>query len=156
MPAETAYALKISPFQRSRQILSAETLAEAVKGADKYATAKIMKGPMAAGLLRTAKWRHQPATDNQKSFIRKRWLKRKTSAADFDDAEEQKKLTDIAKLTKGDAANIISRLKHGAQSRHEKKVKTIRKENAKVAKEALRKAREHVAVGPLPVPEPVP
>ena len=49
MPAETAYALKISPFQRSRQILSAETLAEAVKGADKYATAKIMKGPMAAG-----------------------------------------------------------------------------------------------------------
>ncbi len=71
-------------------------------------------------------------------------------------------------MTKGEAANIISRLKHGAQvstyssnivpptliiqylqSRYEKKAKQARKAALLVAKEQSRRAREPVQVGPL-------
>jgi hypothetical protein len=64
-------------------------------------------------LLQSARWRKTPASEQQKAFIAKRWSKQKSPP----DPElgvvsvEQK----IEKLTKGDAANIITRLKHGAQ-----------------------------------------
>ncbi|KAJ3551331.1 hypothetical protein NM688_g4763 [Phlebia brevispora] len=152
LPAQTAFTLKISPFQRNRHILTAKTLSDAVKGADTYAKMKVVKGAMVQGLLRTAKWRQQPATENQKAFIRKRWIKRKVLVEDFENEDTLKKIKNIEKLTKGEAANIIVRIKHGAVSRHVKKLKTVMKANEKVARETQRRAREHVAVGPLPVP----
>lgn len=74
----------------------------------------------------------------------------------------------IATLTKGEAANIIVRLKHGAQvighistlirytnltqqSRFEKKMKTATKIAYTGLKEKLRQAKEAVVVGPLSV-----
>lgn len=81
---------------------------------------------------------------------------------------------DVDSLTKGQAANVITRLKHGAkvkktmhrtseddlipnqrilQGRYAKKMKQKfsleLKEARQTEKEKLRKAREHVAVGPL-------
>jgi len=53
------------------------------------------------------------------------------------------------KLTKGEAANIITRLKHGAQAYYEKKMKEERKELQLAEKERLRVARSTVRVGPL-------
>jgi len=122
-------ATKFAPFQQKRHILDAETVADAVRGCDTYAMTKILKGPLVLGqvkrlsavlmiltfgrLLRSARWRHDPATDNQKSWIRKRW----GGAAEKElgeDASDSKFPDRIAKLTKGEAANIITRLKHGA------------------------------------------
>lgn len=48
LPMVTAMVLKLSPFRRSQRILTASTLAEAVKGCDTYAN-KIVKGPLVLG-----------------------------------------------------------------------------------------------------------
>lgn len=56
----------------------------------------------------------------------------------------------LATMTKGEAANIITRLKHGAQARYEKKTKASLKMTQSFVKEQKRKARENVEVGPLP------
>jgi ATP-dependent helicase IRC3 len=61
-------------------------------------------------LFRTAKWRKAPASSNQKEFIAKRWGLAKAEM----DVDSHLK---IDQLTKGEAANIITRLKHGAQVR---------------------------------------
>jgi len=152
LPFATAQALKISPFQRSRKVLTASSLADAVRGCDTYAKTKAVPGPMALGLLRSAKWRRQPATDNQKAFLRKRLTKRwspidpngASSSSGKSEAER------IDTMTKGEAANIITRLKHGAQARYEKKAKELRKVTLSAQKEKDRKAKEDVSVGPLP------
>ncbi|KIK94083.1 hypothetical protein PAXRUDRAFT_474057 [Paxillus rubicundulus Ve08.2h10] len=103
MDFSSAKQLKISPYMRKRLILSAESLPDAIRGCDTYATQKVLRGPLALGLLRNAKWRQAPATDNQKAFIDRR---RGKCAMDRGGVAER--------LTKGEAANIITRLKHGA------------------------------------------
>lgn len=137
LPMATAMTLKISPFQRSRKILTANNLADAIKGSDTYARTKAVPGAMALGqvyslllepsaegfvwfnrLLRTAKWRQGPATDSQKSWVRKRLGKRDTTLQSLQEATNEsiaKPDDKFAKMTKGEAANIITRLKHGAQ-----------------------------------------
>ncbi|KAI0361525.1 P-loop containing nucleoside triphosphate hydrolase protein [Trametes cingulata] len=152
MPRGTAYMLKISPFRRSKQILSAKSLAEAIRGCDTYAQNKVLRGSVALGLLRSAKWRWEPATDSQKQFVMKRWKARKVLAA----ADGQGKMllaTDdgLSSMKRGEAANIITRLKHGAQARYEKRQKELAKAALAVDKERKRRAREDVKVGVLPV-----
>jgi ATP-dependent helicase IRC3 len=61
-------------------------------------------------LLRTAKWRTGPATDPQKKFIANRLLNKANKKDRKGMSEEQ-----IQHMTKGEAANLITRLKHGAQ-----------------------------------------
>ena len=63
-------------------------------------------------LLRSARWRKTLATEKQKALVSKRWLKRETLN---DAAPENERLAKLANMTKGEAANIIVRLKHGAQ-----------------------------------------
>jgi ATP-dependent helicase IRC3 len=64
-------------------------------------------------LLRSAKWRKLPASEQQKSFIARRWAKKAPviGAGEAQVTKEER----LANLTKGEAANIITRLKHGAQ-----------------------------------------
>ncbi|KAJ6519770.1 P-loop containing nucleoside triphosphate hydrolase protein [Mycena sanguinolenta] len=143
----TAAALKITPFLKKRPILKAIDLSAAIRGCDTYATAKVVFGQMALGLLRSARWRRTAASEQQKDFIAKRWGKRKFDSG----ADAESKAEKIATLTKGEAANIITRLKHGAQARYEKRVKVDIQIAEKSAKEARRVAREHVSVGPLSV-----
>lgn len=45
----TAATLKLSPFMRSRKVLTAATLNDAVRGCDTYATSKVIRGPMSLG-----------------------------------------------------------------------------------------------------------
>lgn len=45
----TASAFKMSPFMRSRKVLTAQNLGDAVRGCDTYAKAKVVFGPMALG-----------------------------------------------------------------------------------------------------------
>ncbi|KAJ7125631.1 P-loop containing nucleoside triphosphate hydrolase protein [Mycena crocata] len=141
----TAASLKIGPFLRSRQILTAQDLNAAVRASDTYVTAKVVFGQMALGLLRSARWRTAPASEGQKVFVAKRWGKRKF----YSDSEDESKAERIEALTKGEAANIITRLKHGAQARYEKKVKVAKRTAEKSEKESLRRSREDVKVGPL-------
>jgi len=147
LDSATATALKIGPFLRSRQILTAANLTDAVHGCDTYVRSKVVRGPMQLGLLRTARWRMAPATEQQKKLVAKRWGKRQFDS----DLETENKAQRIAKLTKGEAANIISRLKHGAQARYDKKVKIAARTAHNLTKEVRRRAREDVRVGPLPV-----
>jgi ATP-dependent helicase IRC3 len=62
-------------------------------------------------LLRTAKFRSEPATLKQKQFLKNWWTR---SIVGIDEKERAALLENI---TKGEAANIITRLKHGAQVR---------------------------------------
>ncbi|KAJ6575059.1 P-loop containing nucleoside triphosphate hydrolase protein [Mycena capillaripes] len=142
----TAASLKIGPFLRKREILTATDLSDAVRGCDTYVKAKVVFGQMALGLLRSARWRMAPASETQKNFVAKRWGKRKFDS----DSDAESRAEKIATLTKGEAANIITRLKHGAQARYEKKVKVATKTAQKSEKEVIRRAREDVRVGPLP------
>jgi len=129
---------------RKRLILTAESLPDAIRGCDTYATQKVLRGPLVLGLLRSAKWRQAPATDNQKAFINRRRGKRAMDQGGVAEATER--------LTKGEAANIITRLKHGAHSYYEKKAKQERKGLQVAEKERLRIAREAIIVGPLDQP----
>ncbi|KAF9076236.1 P-loop containing nucleoside triphosphate hydrolase protein [Rhodocollybia butyracea] len=128
----TATNLKASPFQG---LLRPEW---AIKGCDTYAKTKVVFGPMALGLLRSARWRKDPATPGQLKFVSKRWNK----TLDNEDGQP-------ATLTKGEAANIITRLRNGAKARHEKKVKQAVAKAKATEKERARRAREEVRVGPL-------
>ncbi|GAW06115.1 P-loop containing nucleoside triphosphate hydrolase protein [Lentinula edodes] len=135
----TAAGLKVSPFLRSRRILQSEDLSEAIKGCDTYAKTKVVFGPMAIGLLRSARWRKAPATPQQIALVTKRLKKT------LDDDHELKN------ITKGEAANIITRLKHGAKRRHDQKVKQASVATKAAEKERARRAREEVRIGPLPL-----
>jgi len=137
----SAKRLNISPFMRKRLISTAGTLSDALRSCDTYAVQKVLRGSLALGLRRNARWRQAPATESQKAFIRKRRGKRAMDQASVAEATE--------KLTKGEAANIITRLKHGAQAYHEKKIKEDRKASQQANKEKLRIARSMVRVGPL-------
>ncbi|KAF8922613.1 P-loop containing nucleoside triphosphate hydrolase protein [Mucidula mucida] len=141
----TAFALKVSPFMRTRKVLTALQLDEAIRGCDTYALKKVVHGPMALGLLRSAKWRQAPASDSQKAFITKRWK----IDTELGDSVTVRKAERIAKLTKGEAANIISGLKHGAMAYHQKKAKAAAKSKQVQSKEKERRSRTNVAVGPL-------
>ncbi|KAH9858111.1 P-loop containing nucleoside triphosphate hydrolase protein [Lenzites betulinus] len=152
LPRGTAYILKISPFRKCKRLLSAETLAEAIRGCDTYAHSKVLPGKLALGLRRTAKWRWEPATEAQKQFVSKRWKARKVlSSADDHTRKVLSSDKDLKALKKGEAANIITRLKHGAQARHEKRQKELAKAALAAAKEATIRSRQTVKVGPLPV-----
>lgn len=49
LDSATAAALKIGPFLRSRQILTATNLNDAVHGCDTYVRSKVVRGPMQLG-----------------------------------------------------------------------------------------------------------
>ncbi|KAI0348569.1 P-loop containing nucleoside triphosphate hydrolase protein [Trametopsis cervina] len=140
LPRQVARQLKLSPFQRSKKVLDATNLEDAIKGSDIYASTQVLVGHAAMGMARHASWRHEPATANQKELVRKRWYK-------LDGGVDRSE--DLAHLTKGEAANIITRLKHGAHMRFEKKMKIERRTQLDLAREERRRAREHVSVGPL-------
>ncbi|KAH9065966.1 P-loop containing nucleoside triphosphate hydrolase protein [Lactarius vividus] len=148
--AETATALNISKFRTNRKILDAGSLADALRGCDTYAAEKILKGPLSQALLRTAKWRQGTASASQKLFVAKRWGYVHKSVQDFREHSDGDVFPERLKnLTKGEAATIITRLKHGAQRRYVKKLMAHRKLEIADAKEKQRQAREQVRVGPL-------
>jgi len=147
---ETASALNISKFRTNRKILDAGSLADAVRGCDTYVSQNVLRGRLSLALWRTAKWRQGPASPAQKLFVAKRWGYINKSVQDFQDPSNVDSIPEKLKnITKGDAAYIITRLRHGAQRRYVKKVVAHRKLEAAQEKEKLRQAREHVRVGPL-------
>ncbi|KAF8632559.1 hypothetical protein AX15_001769 [Amanita polypyramis BW_CC] len=145
----TAASFKVSPYLRSRPILTAENLSDAIRGCDTYVQAKIAKGEMSGRLSRSANWRKKPASESQRQLIGKRWRIRPGLYDGF--SSEEERMQKIRDLTKGQAANILTRLKHGAQARFEKRLKENTRVLHTMQKERDRVAREVVKVGPLHV-----
>ena len=91
-------------------------------------------------LFRNARWRFEPATPSQIAFLSK---KKQVGPI------EGGKGWDPTTLTKGEAANLITRFKHGIQAYYEKKLAQQEKDAKAIAKEQLRVNSQLVKVGPL-------
>jgi len=142
---------KAPRFLKKRKILTAESLDDAVRGSDTYAKSKVLFGNLALSLLRTAGWRRRPATNDQKEFLRKRLESKQNPLVTHTDGDVKKTHPNIDNLTKGDAANIITRLRHGAQARYSTRIGAARKKALVLEKERQRRAREEVQVGNLSI-----
>ncbi|KAI1075613.1 P-loop containing nucleoside triphosphate hydrolase protein [Whalleya microplaca] len=123
-----------SPFAAPRLLLEASTLSDAVHGADKYASERFPR----TLISRHQPWRRGPPTDGQLEFLNK-----------FRGEGNKLKPTDI---TKGKAADMISKVRHGARGRFRAleadQRRKQRQQLAQEQKEAMR-LRENVTVGPL-------
>ncbi|KAI1805225.1 P-loop containing nucleoside triphosphate hydrolase protein [Daldinia bambusicola] len=124
-----------SPYAAPRQLLSTPTFADAVHGCDKYASETYPHTLIA----RYQRWREGPPTEGQLKFLNKL-------------RGEGDKLTE-ADITKGKAADMITKLRHGARG-HFAALDADRKRKQKRqslddAKEKMMQMREKVSVGPL-------
>ena len=123
-----------APYTRPFTIASTSTFEDAVNAADTYAKKKFVV-PM---ILTSARWRRYPATSEQIAFLNK-----------FRD--EGKKL-EAGGVTKGRAADWITKIKFGARGR----LKKMQSETAKAQREQMKherleemQRRAQVRVGPV-------
>ncbi|KAK5998455.1 Putative ATP-dependent helicase IRC3 [Cladobotryum mycophilum] len=120
-----------SPFAAPREILTAATFNDAVNGADSYAASAFPH----TFIHRFQQWRKLPPTQGQLDFINKLRGKGKP----FKPSE----------LTKGKAADMITKLKHGARGQFAR-IEAQQKKREKLVTVADAKLdRERVRVGPL-------
>ncbi|KAM0259254.1 hypothetical protein ACHAQJ_003459 [Trichoderma viride] len=120
-----------SPYGAPREILKAATFDDAVHGADSYAASAFPH----TFIERRQSWRRLPPTQGQVDLINK--LRGKS-----------KPLT-TGELTKGKAADMITKLKHGARGLFARmEAEQRRREKTRYSLEG-RQDREHVRVGPL-------
>ncbi|KAL7917719.1 P-loop containing nucleoside triphosphate hydrolase protein [Trichoderma austrokoningii] len=120
-----------SPYSAPREILKAATFDGAVHGADSYAASAFPH----SFIERRQSWRRLPPTQGQVDFINKLRGKGSTPLS-------------TKGLTKGKAADMITKLKHGARglfARMEAEMR--RREKSKTTLDWQH--REHVRVGPL-------
>lgn len=120
-----------SPYAAPREILKAATFNDAVHGADSYAASAFPH----TFIHRHQSWRRLPPTQGQVDFINK--LRGKS-----------RPLTS-GELTKGKAADMITKLKHGARGQFARmEAEQRRREKTRYTVE-VKQDREHVRVGPL-------
>ncbi|KAI0525933.1 P-loop containing nucleoside triphosphate hydrolase protein [Xylaria bambusicola] len=123
-----------SPFAAPRELLRAATFVDAVHGADKYASEKYPH----MLISRHMNWRKGPPTDGQLKMLNK-----------LRGENEQLKVTD---LSKGKAADMITKVRHGARGRFamlEADRRRVQKQASLREQEKAMRLREQVAVGPL-------
>lgn len=124
-----------SPFATPRELLRANTLADAVHGCDRYAE-EIFPHTF---ISRRQRWRTGPATEGQVKFLNK-----------LRGPDDQLTAEDI---NKGQAADMITKIKHGARGQFAgKKADQRRRERQEFVSEQarMRRLNEVVSVGPLP------
>ncbi|KAI5920254.1 P-loop containing nucleoside triphosphate hydrolase protein [Camillea tinctor] len=126
-----------SPRAKPRRILTASTFTDAVHGADKFASEKYLHKLIS----RSARWRDGPPTEGQLEFLQK--------------IRQDDDKTKMSKLTKGRAADMITKMRHGARGHFAtlktEKQRELRKVSKQEEKLAAIRHRERVSVGPLPV-----
>jgi ATP-dependent helicase IRC3 len=120
-----------APFTRPRTIATSTTLSDAVHSADTFAASHFER----IFINGASEWRLQPASEGQLAFLNR-----------FRGDEEP--LT-AEQVTKGKAADMLTKWKHGAKGRFDKMLVKKRKEEREVAKVEEMRKREEVAVGPL-------
>lgn len=120
-----------SPYAAPREILTAATFNDAVHGADSYAANAFPH----TFIHRYQSWRSLPPTQGQLDFVnRLRGRGKALTAAD---------------LTKGRAADMITKLKHGARGQFAKIEAEQRRRERQTTVAETRESREQVRVGPL-------
>lgn len=126
-----------SPFARPRHVAKAGTLEHAVHAADTFAADVFDYNYIGKHQF----WRRQPASEKQLAFLNK-----------FRDKGSQLMLESCSK---GKAADMITKLKHGARGRHERSQVQKRNVQKMIMKDQQLKEladREHVRVGPIRIP----
>ena len=122
-------------FSRPRTIATSTTLASALNAADTFAATKFER----LFILTSSSWRKQPASEAQLEFLNK-----------LRDVREETSLTP-ADLKKGQAVDMITKIKFGARGRWDRMERERRGvERVEKRVEGLRR-REEVRVGPLEV-----
>ncbi|KAI0150424.1 P-loop containing nucleoside triphosphate hydrolase protein [Xylariaceae sp. FL1272] len=125
-----------SPFAKPNRLLQAKTFIDAVHGADKYAAEKYPHYL----IFRNMGWRKSPPTEGQLKFLNK-----------LRDKDDKLEANDI---TKGKAADMITKLRHGARGRFATLAADKRRMERQVSlqeHERDLRLREQVTVGPLSV-----
>lgn len=123
-----------SPYATPREILDATNLVDAVHGADSYAQEHFLH----VIISRKQGWRKAAPTDGQLKMLNQ-----------F--RPEDDKLTQHT-ITKGKAADMITKIKHGARGRfadHQAAKKRQQRRMTQLDQERQRKMSEVVSVGPL-------
>jgi ATP-dependent helicase IRC3 len=123
-----------SPYAAPREILTAATFTDAVHGCDKYASENYPLYIIGARLS----WRKAPATEDQLKFLNK-------MRPDDDKLGPED-------VTKGKAADMITKIKHGARGRFANVAAVKRRQQkSAMAYELHREMRlnEIMSVGPL-------
>jgi ATP-dependent helicase IRC3 len=141
-----AHAHSKSPWSAPRTIATASTLASAVAAADTFAASKFER----IWLATASPWRRSPASESQLSFLNN--LRGVTADLDPESGDPDHLPLTPNDLTKGQANDMITKVKYGARGRFDK----LRKQKAKVKREKERwekeqeiRQRESVAVGAL-------
>ncbi|ETS83747.1 hypothetical protein PFICI_05623 [Pestalotiopsis fici W106-1] len=125
-----------SPFATPRRLLEATTFADAVHGADKYASEKFPNN----FISRRMRWRKSPATKVQLKLVNR-----------MRSPDDQLTPADI---TMGKASDMITKIKHGARGRFaaiDADKRRRQRQATLVEQQKERKLREKVTVGPLSV-----
>lgn len=128
-----------SPWSRPRTVATAATLSDALHAADTFASSKFER----VFISTSSRWRKSPASDGQLNFLNRL---REVSE------EDGVKLLTGDDVTKGQAGDMITKIKFGARGRFDKLQVMTRKAEREMEKarraRALRQ-RETVKVGPL-------
>lgn len=120
-----------SPFAAPREILKAATFNDAVHGADSYAANAFPH----TFINRNQSWRRLPPTQGQLDFVNR--------------LRGRAKALTVSDLTKGKAADMITKLKHGARGQFAKiEAEQRRREKQSNILDAKHN-RERVTVGPV-------
>lgn len=129
-----------SPWSRPRTVATASTLSDALHAADTFASTKFERVFIAT----SSSWRRGPASEGQLQFLNRL----RGISSDDDDAP----LLTPHDITKGQAGDMITKVKFGAKGRFEKlqmKKRKVDKEVEKGRRLQEMKNRETVQVGPL-------
>lgn len=120
------YRVRAGTYLRPVQILVADNLGSAIRGCDTYTKTRCK---FSQGLLRTAAWRSKPASDGQMKIVGA--------------------LIDFERMTKGHAANIITRRMHGAWKRYDDKKRKEKNQQIKVDKLKQWQDDMQIRLGPI-------
>ena len=122
-----------SPWSKPRTVATAATLSSALDAADTFAATKFERIWIANG----SSWRKTPASQGQLDFLNK-----------LRHVMDEEPLTEND-LTKGQAGDMITKVKFGARGRFDKMTIQKRKQDREQTRIQDLRGREHVAVGPL-------
>jgi len=122
-----------SPWSKPRTVATASTLTSALNAADTFAASKFER----LFILTSSSWRKSPASEGQLSFLNKlRYVSEEEPLGPED-------------LTKGQAGDMITKIKFGARGRFDKLMVRRRKEEREAERLRELRGRERVEVGPL-------
>ncbi|KAJ9608093.1 putative ATP-dependent helicase IRC3 [Cladophialophora chaetospira] len=125
-----------SPWSRPRTVATASTLSDALHAADTFAASKFER----IFIAKSSPWRKLPASSGQLDFLNK-----------LREVSEEEPLTEDD-VTKGQAGDMITKVKFGARGRFDKLMKVKRgvdRQAEKGRKVMEMRERETVRVGPV-------